>query len=72
MPVRDKSGKTVGVYGADISLDWLYDQLSQSDLEDNLIGKSYVGIFDRTSYSFNTNGLPAVILDLLREDTLYY
>ena len=52
MPVRDKSGKTVGVYGADLSLDWLYDQLSQSDLEDNLIGKSYVGIFEGTSYSF--------------------
>ena len=30
-PIHDKSGKTVAVLGADITLDWLHDQLNEID-----------------------------------------
>jgi len=35
VPIRDKSGRKVGVFGADISLDWIHTQMRQLDIKSN-------------------------------------
>ncbi len=38
LPVRDGQGRTVGVFGADLSLEWLSDQLKEIDMSSMLSG----------------------------------
>ena len=38
LPVRDPQGRTVGVFGADLSLEWLSDQLEEIDMSSMLSG----------------------------------
>ena len=35
VPIRDKDGRKIGVFGADVSLDWLHTQLLQLDVKSN-------------------------------------
>ena len=35
VPIHDKEGRKVGVFGADVSLDWLYSQLQELDKRSN-------------------------------------
>lgn len=37
-PIHDSTGRKVGVFGADISLDWLHEQLQQLDRKTNVEG----------------------------------
>ena len=41
VPIHDRTGRKVGVFGADISLDWLHSQLTAIDKEHSLI-KSFM------------------------------
>lgn len=54
LPLREKSGKIVGVFIADVSLDWLTDQINKIDDKNNQINKEKM--FDKDaeyrSYSF--------------------
>ena len=38
VPIRDKDGRKIGVFGADVSLDWLHTQLLQLDVKSNREG----------------------------------
>ncbi|MBP3757815.1 MAG: SpoIIE family protein phosphatase [Prevotella sp.] len=54
LPIHDKTGRTVGVFAADVSLEWLTEQLHELDVMENNNGliKAEVGDKQHTSYSF--------------------
>ena len=52
LPVKDKKGNTVGVFAADLSLDWLMEQLHQWDLQEQEHGFSDKQDPSKASYSF--------------------
>jgi sigma-B regulation protein RsbU (phosphoserine phosphatase) len=49
LPLRDESGRVVGVFGADLSLTWLTEQIGNLDLR---IGLNAIGNATRRAYSF--------------------
>ena len=54
LPIHDKKGKTVGVFVADVSLNWLKEQLDEIDKKNNARRKEILSFFEKSfeSYSF--------------------
>ncbi|MBP5712711.1 MAG: hypothetical protein J6W77_06970, partial [Prevotella sp.] len=54
LPIHDKKGKTVGVFVADVSLNWLKEQLDEIDKKNNTRRKEIISFFKKSfeSYSF--------------------
>lgn len=52
IPVRDARGRKVGVFGADVSLDWLHRQLQETDRKTNMKRIGHNGSDSPPAYTF--------------------
>jgi len=53
IPIKDQTGETVGILGADISLDWLSEQLKKTDLRENSYNARKDADEDRNHYMYS-------------------